>query len=155
MLLFGELENPLGEANALNNIGLAYRDQGQIKDALKSFQAALLLFEEIKNPLGKANVFMNKGLVYIDQSQYGDALKLFQAASLLFEELEYPLGKAQTLSNIGIAYAKQGKNRQAEDHLVQARTLYLQYGFDPQGLQNVEDILERLREDKREQVRQL
>ncbi len=38
--LYRKIGNPLGEANALGNIGLAYAGQGKLEDALELLEAA-------------------------------------------------------------------------------------------------------------------
>jgi len=39
-----------GEGNWLGNLGIAYRNLGQIEKAIKYYQETLKIFEEIKSP---------------------------------------------------------------------------------------------------------
>ena len=76
------------------NIGIVYRNQGKLEEALKSLQAALTIHIEIDNPLGQANTLNNLGTVYGDQSKLEEALKSLQAALTIFIEIDNPLGQA-------------------------------------------------------------
>jgi tetratricopeptide (TPR) repeat protein len=45
-----EIGDRLGEGNRLGNLGLAYRDLGQVERAIEYYEQALAIFEEIKSP---------------------------------------------------------------------------------------------------------
>ena len=125
---FQEIDNPLGQANALGNIGLVYANQGKLEEALKSCQAALDIHIEIGNPLGQASDLSNIGLVSFNQGKYEDALNSYQDALTTFQEIDNPLGQAHALVNIGLVYANQGKLEEALKSYQAALDIHIEIG---------------------------
>jgi len=87
LAILKEIGNPLGQAAALNNIGLVYFQQGRLEEALKSYQDALTIHKEISKPLGQANTLLNIGRVYFNQDKKTEAMELFGEARAIFLEI--------------------------------------------------------------------
>ncbi len=97
----------------LGNIGIVYKDQGKLKQALESFQQALEIHHRIGNLLGEANALGNIGIVYGQQGELNQALDYHQQALEIDRGINNPLGEARDRSNIGIVYKEQGELGQA------------------------------------------
>ena len=65
---------------SLGNMGIVYRIQGKLKEALDHYQQALDIHREIGNKEGEANDFCNMGIVYRYQGKLTEALKHHQQA---------------------------------------------------------------------------
>jgi tetratricopeptide (TPR) repeat protein len=116
-------KSPSYESAFVNNIGLVYKEQGQLEAALASHQAALKIFKELDHSLGQARTLGNIGLVYNQQGQFEAALASHQAALKIFKELDHPLGQARMLGHIGLVYEEQGQREAALNSYSQARTI--------------------------------
>ena len=88
--------NPLGQANALNNIGNVYRNQGKLEEALEFYQAALKIHQEIGHPLEQANALRSIGNVYSDQGKLEEALVSYNQALPIFDRVGNPVGERIT-----------------------------------------------------------
>jgi tetratricopeptide (TPR) repeat protein len=74
-------------ANAHNNIGLIYQDQGDYPGALNEFLAALKIREEIGDLRGAASARNNIGIIYKNQGNYTEALREYEATLKIAEVL--------------------------------------------------------------------
>ena len=77
-----------GFSETLNNIGLIYKNQGDIPKALEYFHKSLKIREEIKDKLGIAYSLNNIGIIYNNQ---GDHLKALDYCPISLKELAIPI----------------------------------------------------------------
>ncbi|MCH7755847.1 tetratricopeptide repeat protein, partial [candidate division KSB1 bacterium] len=104
------------EATFRGNIGIVYRNQGRLEEALRSHQTALHISEEIDNLLGQANTRNNIGYVYANQGKLEEALKSHRDALAIYKEIGNPRSQATALTGIGLVYRlyrNQGKLEEA------------------------------------------
>ena len=107
-------------AATYNNIGVAYRNQGNYPKALEYYGKALAIYEKV---LGKdhpytAQSYNNIGLVYKKQGDYPRALEYYGKALAIDEKV---LGKdhpdtAIDYNNIGLVYDDQGDYPEALEY---------------------------------------
>ncbi|MFZ2632340.1 MAG: tetratricopeptide repeat protein [Desulfosalsimonadaceae bacterium] len=97
-------ESRQGEASALSNIGLIYSDKGDLDNALKYHQDALVIDKEIGHKRGEADDLCNLGLIYSNKGDLDNALKYFQDALMISKEIGFKEGGANALGNIGLIY---------------------------------------------------
>jgi tetratricopeptide (TPR) repeat protein len=103
----------------LNNLGTAYRQQGQIQEALACYQEAKRLSENAEDPITSFGITLNNlGYAYAalarqeqqqrhrDQERlyYQQALECYQQALPLHRSAENFIEAARTLNNIGETY---------------------------------------------------
>ncbi len=119
----------------LGNIGIVYFRQGNLDEALKSYEAAFKIFEEISIPLGQANTFVNIGNIYRSQGKLDEALKSHKAALDIYKEIDNLLGQANVLGNISNVYFNQGKLDEALKSHKAALEIDKEIG-NPQGQAN-------------------
>jgi tetratricopeptide (TPR) repeat protein len=96
------------ESCAISNIGLIYRDKGNLDDALKYLQDALEIFKEINYRQGEAADLGNIGLIYHLKGDLIDALKYLQDALEIHKEIGDREGEAASLTNIGLIFYSKG-----------------------------------------------
>ena len=119
---------PAGEADALNNLGRIYRQQGHYRQAADHLQQALTIAREISDRVGEVRAMSTLGTVYHRQGHYRQVTDHLQQALTLARELGDRVGEAYALLDLGTVYRDQGHYRQAADHLQQALTLARELG---------------------------
>jgi len=97
----------LALANALNNMGIVHKRQGDLPKALDLYYAALKIREEIKEPYPIGSSYLNIGGLYKSQGRPQEAVLFFQKARKLFEEAGDTYGQAAVLNNLGNIYEQQ------------------------------------------------
>ena len=108
-----KLKGKKGLADALNNTGYIYDNQGQIKSALVYYSRSLKIKEEIGDKAGIANSLTNIGYIYNNQGQIKLALDYYSRSLKIQEEFGDKMGIATTLNNIGYIYDNQGQIKTA------------------------------------------
>lgn len=74
-------------AGSLNDIGLAYINLGNLREALKLFRRGLRIKEKIHDLWGKAVILGNIGLIYTERSKFGLAFKYWKDALKLRDDI--------------------------------------------------------------------
>ncbi len=105
----------LSLAEALNNIGYIYNDQGDITKALEYYHKSLIILEETRLPDGQvgsksgiATSLNNIGYIYEHQGDIPKALEYYHNSLKIREEIGDKKGIAESLNNIGYIYDDQG-----------------------------------------------
>ncbi|HEX6647952.1 MAG TPA: CHAT domain-containing protein, partial [Pyrinomonadaceae bacterium] len=93
-------------SNALNNIGLIYRDQGNYARALEYLEKSLTLSEALGDKLTISLTLNNIGATYGLQGNHSQALEYFQRALKLGQAADDKSIIANALNNIGLTYHK-------------------------------------------------
>ncbi len=107
---------PKGKANAattLLQMGRVQVKQGNLTEALKSFQLAANFFEAVDDLKGQTQAWTEIGQVYELESQFIPALSSYEYALALFVKMEDAHGQAVTLCAIGHVYRSQGRATEA------------------------------------------
>lgn len=95
-------------AESINNVGYLFMYQGDLKNALKNYQASLLLHQEIGNYNGIAVSLNNIGAVFENQGDIIQALNYYDRSLKIKEKLKNDQGIANSLNNIGLIYSNLG-----------------------------------------------
>ena len=98
-----------GKASGLGNIGLIYRDKGELDKALKYLEDALKINREIGYKQGEANQLANIGLIYPAKGELDEAMKYLEDALKIHREIGSRQGEANQLGNIGLIYRDKGE----------------------------------------------
>jgi len=128
-------------AEALNNIGYLYMNQGDIPKALDYHFKSLKMREEIGNSPdprttragknGIAESLNNIALIYNKQGDIPKALEYFHKSLKIREELGNKEGIAIALNNIGSIYENQGDIPTALEYNHKSLKIYEQIGNSP------------------------
>ncbi len=120
------LNDIVGEAGAVNNLGKVYEKLGQIPKALECFQEAVSLYQRMHLEKYEAFTLVNIGDIYSESSQSAKALEHFQQALILCQRIGDKDGEARKLTGIGIVYADKGEPQKALEFLQKAVPLIKQ-----------------------------
>ena len=113
----GGIEGRKLDARRLLNMGILYRRQGHVDQALAYDQKSLKQLEEIGDAVGVADVQNEIGVVYKLQGRFDEALKWFQQSLSGYEKLRHDAGIARSLNNIGDIHRAQGRSDLAAEAL--------------------------------------
>lgn len=119
-----ELNYQKGVAQALNNIGIAYKYLGNGDAALKNHQKALKIRESIQDQKGVAASLSNIGNAYDLLGKKSQAIDYHLQALSKREEQMDSLGMARSLNNIASAYLDVPDYYKAIDHGFKAMKIY-------------------------------
>ncbi len=117
-----------GEASTLDNLGRAWSDMGDGKQALDNFNQALLIFRNLGERNGEALVLNDTGPAYAALGQKQKALDAYNQALALWREVGNRQGEALTLNNMGRLYNDLGQHQTALDYYNQALPIWREVG---------------------------
>lgn len=100
-----EITDERGMAASYNNLGVAYRNQGALDNALENYLQALQLYQKIDNKEGIASTKNNIGNIYSFKKDQEQAGKYLEESKKLFEELKDEVKIIGTLNNLGNMYS--------------------------------------------------
>jgi len=119
-VILKETENPSVQkkvkkqkAQALNNIGFSYNNQGDIHSALEYYLKGLRMQEEIGDKSGSALSLNNIGAIYYSQGEISKALEYYHKSLKISEEIKDKQGISISLNSIGNNYRNQGDSPKA------------------------------------------
>lgn len=101
-----EVNDTLGMASAMNNIGNVYYHKGDFVPALQYRLDALELFERIHYDRGIAITSGNIGNIYFDIEEYEEALKWHQKSFDVKKKMGNQAGLAESMNNMGLCFEK-------------------------------------------------
>ena len=127
------------KADALNNIGCIYDDQGQIKKALDYYGRSLKIREEIGDKKGIAYSLYNIGVSYEKEGQIKEALDYYRRSLKIREEIVDKKGIAYSLEGIGWVYLKQKNYSKAERFAIRSLQTAKEGGY-VENLRDAEEL---------------
>ncbi len=107
--IYEEIGNLLGQANALNNLGVDAYYEGRWPEALDAYDRSKALRERIGDVVGAATITNNIGEIKSDQGYLTTASELFVEAREIFETSGHRMLATLTLSNLGRTAAREGR----------------------------------------------
>ena len=116
------------EALRLNQEGLQQLNGGQFREALQTFQQALVIFREIGDRLEEGTTLLDIGLVYDHLSQYQKALESLQQALSIKRQIGDRRREGLTLGAIGEVYYHLGQYDRAIEFYQQALVFHTEVG---------------------------
>jgi tetratricopeptide (TPR) repeat protein len=109
--------NPAGQAEALNNVGVVQRLQGNREAALQALQAAEALFAEIGEHNRQAQALGNLGDLYAARRQRDEAARCYTQAAALFAQTNDPARQSQVLRALSLLAMRRGRWFAAMAHM--------------------------------------
>ncbi len=119
-----EIGDVLGEANALDNLGMLREFTGEFAESVELHRQALSLYRAIGNRLGEANALSNIGTVRQTAGEFITAAELLNQALPIYREVGSRLGEANTLTLLGVVAQLTGDYTGGTDLHEQALALY-------------------------------
>lgn len=105
------------QAEALNKIGVVYRNLTNYDKALSVYTQALMLSERIKDSIQVAFSLNNLGGIYRLEGNYEEALRYILEALGIFERHNHKEGMSFCTINIGLIYRRQNSPQMALKYL--------------------------------------
>ncbi|WP_405671983.1 ATP-binding protein [Streptomyces sp. NBC_01530] len=141
--LYRGLDQPIGEANALNAVGWYAARLGHHDTAREHCQAALALFQHHQDVSGQAQTLDSLGYIDHHSGHHQDAVQHYRHAISLYRDLDNTYEAADTLDRLGHSHAALGQHDLTREVWREARDLYRQQGRD-QEAEQVEQQLDEL-----------
>jgi len=147
LALAQELRDPLGEAQALGNLGAVEVRRGHHDAALRHFERARATACRLPDdPRPKMNAIANLGDLYSRLGRHTDAIDQLHRALCVGHEIGYPPREAVVRGYLGAAYLRAGDTAAAIDHLRRALDIAKECG----DLLTVVEVLNTMGEAMRE-----
>ena len=109
LAVYEELGDFVGQANVLNNLGVAaYYYEGAWDEALDFYRRSRAARERAGDVVGAATAANNIGEIRSDQGHLDEARTLFTSALEVWRGARYPVGVALATSNLGLVAARSG-----------------------------------------------
>ena len=110
----------------LNNMGMAYKEMGDIPKAIETFDRALTIARAISNPRSEMLILGNLGYAYSGLSEYSKADDYFHQALDIAEQTNDLGAKGLHLGNIGVNLKKWGNFTKALRYMQEALDIHRQ-----------------------------
>ena len=123
------------QAAALNNIGYAADNQGNVKKAIDYYNRALKIREKAGDKSGIAESTNNLGSLYSYQNDMKAAISCYEKAVKLYEEIGDIKSSAKSLNNLGNAYNYFDNYKKSIEYNSKALSIQEKYG-DELGMSN-------------------
>jgi tetratricopeptide (TPR) repeat protein/transcriptional regulator with XRE-family HTH domain len=130
-----QLGDRLGEANALNDLGLLRYLTGDSPGATQTVTAALSIYRDLGDRLGQANALNHLGNVLLGTGDYVGAADAVTQALSIYRDLGDRQGQANALNELGSLRYLTAEYGAAADALAAALDIYRDLG-DRQGQAN-------------------
>lgn len=122
--LFERVGDLVGQANTLNNLGLAAREEGDWEQSLELYERSRQARELTGDVVGAATAALNAGEILSDQGHLDRAEPLMRSALATWQRAKYPIGIAVATSYLGRLLARRRNFEAARTHLDEAITLF-------------------------------
>lgn len=124
LLLSSKLKYRLGEAIAMQNLGLINSSGGNYNKALKYIYNSIQKLQYINNTENTAFSYYLLGVININLKNYSKSIELYNKALKIYEEIKDTLGQAKTYNNIGSVYKDIGEYNDALKYLSKALKIF-------------------------------
>ena len=109
-----------GEGNDLVNLGIVYKELGQVRKAIQYYENGLIINEKIGHQYGEGICLNNLGNAYKKLGQKDKAAQYFQQALAIFEEIKSPyaeitrknLADLNRITSYNVCYTKLLRRRE-------------------------------------------
>ncbi len=128
--LFRSAGNRFGTAKALSDVGWAYTQIGEHRQAIVVCEQALTLLEEIGGHHAQATTWDSIGHAHAHLDENAEAVACYQRALELFAEAGDRAGTAETLTHLGETHHRAGDTGAARDAWGRALAILVDLG-DP------------------------
>ena len=130
--IYRSLADRRGEADALDQAGLAHQRAGRSREALAYFQEARFLYQDTADVRGVATTLSHSGIASWWLGRYPDAEEQLREALALYGAVGDRRGQAKTLNNLARIQLSLGLHRDALDGYEKSLEIFTEIG----GAQN-------------------
>jgi DNA-binding SARP family transcriptional activator/tetratricopeptide (TPR) repeat protein len=130
--IYRGLADRRGEAESLDQIGLAHQRTARSREALAYFQEAGILYRAAADLRGAADTLSHSGIACWHLGRYPEAHARLQDALSLYRDVGDRRGEAKVLNNLGRVHLYNGCHREALDAYQKSLLIFREIG----GAQN-------------------
>jgi tetratricopeptide (TPR) repeat protein len=105
---FDALEDSVGAAACLTNLGLCAQSQLRLQEAIRYHSQALVRYRQAGERQSQAQVLINLGAVYQMVGDLEGAEECFAEAAAICREIGYRQGEGSALGGLGLIYLERG-----------------------------------------------
>jgi tetratricopeptide (TPR) repeat protein len=145
-----ELGNKDWESTALNNLGLIFKEKGDIEQALIYLKKSLEIEQQLKDPQERAVRLNNIGDLFLAKQEWDQAQTYFTQAFKIDKEIDNRNGMAIRLNNLGIVFYRKEEYDEAMKHYRQSLDIAESIG-DLKLIPNIFNNIGAVLEDKYDQ----
>jgi class 3 adenylate cyclase/tetratricopeptide (TPR) repeat protein len=106
--IYEELDDQVGLADELNNLGTFALAEGRLPTAIKMYELSRRARERAGDVVGEATAVANLGEMMLEQGRFAEARPPLERALRVMRSAGYPMGAAATLGTLGRAEALTG-----------------------------------------------
>lgn len=128
LTLARQSRNVPGEAEALNYVAYAYRQQSLLDLARKTALESVRLFVQVGETYGESQGYNTLGLIEADDGKFPEALEYHLKALAIRQRTGDKEGLSYSFNNLGNAYRNMGQYAQALDYHQQGLALKVELG---------------------------
>jgi len=126
---FARLDDPRGQAGALDRLAFALFEHGDYRAALEAARLQLAVEESRQDPAGMSAALENNGVVHWRRGEYGTAMPLLRRAYALARRSGDRRLVVHTANDLAGLYAERGDHRRAVRYLQEAITTADHIGY--------------------------
>jgi serine phosphatase RsbU (regulator of sigma subunit) len=131
-----------------------YEDQGDLKKALKTYQASIIIREDMKDEKGRATCLNNIGHLYFNDGENALALQYYLESLAIRERISDKQGIVFSLTNIGTTYMEMEKMDQAIRYANRNFALAKELGY-PRNIKDASKLMSQLYEKQNKGLKAL
>jgi tetratricopeptide (TPR) repeat protein len=128
--IFEELGDLVGQANVLNNLGVAASIEGRWDEAIRCYARSKQAREKVGDVVGAATADNNIGEVLLDRGEIEEAEARFRDALRIWRGANYAVGVAVATSALGRAATRTGRFDEARSLLGEALESFQEMGAE-------------------------
>jgi class 3 adenylate cyclase/tetratricopeptide (TPR) repeat protein len=128
--IFEELGDLVGQANVLNNLGVAATMEGRWDEAIRCFERSKQAREKVGDVVGAATADNNIGEVLLDRGEFEEAEARFRDALRVWRGANYAVGVAVATSALGRSATRAGRFDEATSLLGDALESFREMGAE-------------------------
>lgn len=102
------LKHRRAESAHLDNLGIAYKNLGEVSRAIKFYEQALVITREIGDRNGESQALGNLGIAYSILGEANRAIEYYEQCLILHREIGDRRAEGADLGHLGIAYKNLG-----------------------------------------------
>jgi predicted ATPase/DNA-binding SARP family transcriptional activator/Tfp pilus assembly protein PilF len=122
--IFKKLNDVLGQAGALNELGRVAFEQGDYDNAQLAVDESLKLWAGLGDDHGMASSLSTFGLIASEKGQFASAITNYEVSLDLRRKLGDQRGIASQLNNLGVVYRRQGDYPTAREALTKSLAIH-------------------------------
>ena len=120
LIYFSSLNDTNGESKVWNNLGILYRNIGDLHTSIDFHMKSLYAKKQLNDSLGLANSYNNIGSIYFEIHDLDKAYKYYQQALEIFSKLGNNYNSIGVFNNLGLINQELGQQSQALEYFNKA-----------------------------------